>query len=67
MPNNSNKMTVLVSLAVYLGCFVTAMADDSVDVRLVAEAKQFFSAVLKDEPPTQGCELEATWQTYSIP
>jgi hypothetical protein len=57
----------LVGLAIYFSGFGMAKADEGVDVRLVAEAKLLFRAVLADEHPPQRCELEPTWQGYSIP
>lgn len=48
-------------------CLGMANADNDVDVRLVAETKLLFRMVLADEPPPERCELEPTWQTYSIP
>ena len=63
-----SKGTVcLVGLAIYLGCFGMAKADDGVGVGLVAEAKLLFRAVLADETPPQRCELEPMWRSYSIP
>lgn len=56
-----------VALAVCFGCFGIAKAGDKVDAKLVAEAKQLFQVVLADEPPARDCELEPTWQRYSIP
>jgi hypothetical protein len=63
-----SKATVwLVGLAIYFGCLGMAKSDEDVDVRLVAETKILFRTVLADETPPERCELEPTWQTYSIP
>jgi hypothetical protein len=63
-----SRVTVwLVAVAIYFGCFATATADESVEVRLVAEAKLLFSSVLADEPPPERCELDSTWGHYPIP
>jgi hypothetical protein len=63
-----SKVTVwLVGVAIYFGCFAMATADESVEVRQVAEAKLLFRAVLTDEPPPERCELGSTWERYPIP
>jgi hypothetical protein len=56
----------LVGLAIYFGCFGIAKADD-VDVKLLAETKLLFLDGARGRDPSARCELEPTWQTYSIP
>jgi hypothetical protein len=62
-----NGTVWLVGLAIYFSCFGMVKADEDADVRLVAETKLLFRTVLADETPPERCELEPTWQTYSIP
>jgi len=55
------------SLAARCRCFGIAKASDSADVRLVAEAKELFRAVLADEDSAKDWELRSTWQADQIP
>jgi hypothetical protein len=60
--------------AVWLAGFVVCCglpgmvkAEDESDVRINAEAKLLFKAVLADKPPSQPCQLDSTWDNYPIP
>ena len=57
----------LAGVAICFGCFAVATADESVEVRRVAEATLLFRAVLADEPSPERCELDSTWRHYPIP
>jgi hypothetical protein len=57
----------LAGLAVYFGLLGAAKAEDKAGIRLNAEAKLLFKAVLADAPPTQPCQLDSTWDNYPIP
>jgi hypothetical protein len=61
--------------AIWLACLAAYLAsigpmqgaDEGSEIRLDAEAKLLFKAVLTDEPTPEPCELEAKWDTYPIP
>ena len=60
--------------AVWLAGFVVCCglpgmvkADDQSDARLKAEAQLLFKAVLAEDPPSQPCQLDSTWDNYPIP
>ena len=56
-----------IGFAVYFGLLGVAKAEDKAGVRLNAEAKLLFKAVLADGLPAQPCQLDSTWDNYPIP
>jgi|SRR5450756_311882 hypothetical protein len=61
------RIVWLAGLVVCCGLPGVVRAEDESDVRINTEAKLLFKAVLTDEPPSQSCQLDSTWDNYPIP